>query len=521
MTTSVPPSPGSLSAGGLYTTRVNAERKLLTRFDLQAELGRGSLGVVYRANVTRLGLPVALRVIQDTVPRGTIRLRLHQLAPLVQSFNHPGVARIYDFESGEDRVVIVMEYVEGRSLRTWLDERGRLPIDVALNLFDQALAGVGAAHEHDLVHRDLRPEKLLVSTVGRLKVLDIGYAGLLQELTQRELTDLGSRRLAAIAPERIRGEAFDARADIYSLGVTLYELLTGEPPFAGSTLTVLRGHLDSQPPAHPALPAPLLEVVRLAMAKDPAQRPRTCSELAGLVTTAAALLAVGGRPATSWPAGLNGWPSGDHTACMHAGCGAPASASCEYEDAAGRVCASAWCEDHVSLVGPGAFCRRHAVVVRGLQRDHEPWLLRPRPSLEDRAMSLATVVGDELDEPVREILRRHYFGSSGVAVIGEGMLRRTDSESGGAWERTWGAVRGDRWLHRVDLRISSALPDRVDLFVGGVPVFSATPDWIARRVRREGSNPADRSRFRERVLAAVQAAVDRSPLLTIEPVSRG
>src|SRR5207302_6950923 len=115
---------------------LRADQDPLARFDLHSELGRGSLGVVYQATVKGLGLPVALRVIQDTIPLGTWRSRMHQAAPLLQSFNHPGVVRLYDVKSSADRLILVTEYVKGRSLRSWLDERGGLPPAVALDLFD-------------------------------------------------------------------------------------------------------------------------------------------------------------------------------------------------------------------------------------------------------------------------------------------------------------------------------------------------------------------------------------------------
>src|SRR5438105_1660798 len=214
MTIHVPP------ATGPYFAR--AERDLLARFELESELGRGPLGVVYKATVSGLALPVALRVIQDTVPLGTWRARMHQVVPMLQSLNHPGIARVYDLKSSEDRLVVVTEYVQGRSLRGWLDERGALPMSVALNLFEQALAAVGAAHEHDLLHEDLRPEKFIVSANGRQKLIDIASSSLLQELSSHELVDLGRHRLAYIPPERIRGDRIDARADIYSLGILLY-----------------------------------------------------------------------------------------------------------------------------------------------------------------------------------------------------------------------------------------------------------------------------------------------------------
>src|SRR5438105_10052223 len=134
MSTIVPPRPGSFDprSGASYAPELG-DGNLLGRFVLDAELGRGSLGVVYRATLRRLGLQVALRVIQDSVPAGRIQTRLHQVVPMIQSFSHPGVVRVYDFDQAHDRILIVMEYVEGRSLRAWLGERGRLPPDVALH----------------------------------------------------------------------------------------------------------------------------------------------------------------------------------------------------------------------------------------------------------------------------------------------------------------------------------------------------------------------------------------------------
>jgi hypothetical protein len=485
----------------------------LARFDLHSEIGRGPLGVVYRATVKGLALPVALRVIQDTVPLGTWRTRMHQVVPMLQSLNHPGIARLYDLKSSADRLVLVTEYVPGRSLRSWLDERGPLPLRVALNLFDQALAATGAAHEHDLLHEDLRPEKFIVPPGGRLKLVDIACAPLLRELGSREVADLGRNRLAHIAPERIRGERLDTRADIYSLGVMLHELLSGEPPFSGPSVQVLRSHLEAKPAPHRSIPEPLAEVIRAAMAKDPTDRPRSCSELGGLVAAAATYVphsytAAAGRYSTT------PWQPGERTSCSHVGCDVAAKMRCEYQDEKGRTCASAWCVDHVSHLEVGSFCRRHAVVVRALESQGQSWLLLPRPALEDRAMALVARLGDELDAAVYEVLERRYRASADVDVIGDRRLRRLNRGDESAWERTWGAVRGDRWLHRVDLRVYSSAPDHAAICMDGRLVFTATPDWIARRLRRERPEAGDRAIFREKLLAAIQAAVDRSPLLT-------
>jgi hypothetical protein len=485
---------------------------MLTRFELHSEIGRGALGVVYRATVKGLGLPVALRVIQDTIPLGTWRTRMHQVVPLLQSLNHPGIARLYDLKSSEDRLILVTEYVPGRSLRSWLDERGALPLQVVLNLFDQALAAVGAAHEHDLLHEDLRPEKFIVPANGRAKLVDIACAPLLAELGSRELADLGVNRLAYIAPERIRGDRVDSRADIYSLGAMLYELLSGEPPFLGSTLHVLKSHLDATPPSHRFVPEQLADVIRLAMAKDPADRPRSCSEFGGLVAAAGAAI-----PRVYFTSGRspNGaWHGSEHAGCSQLGCDAAASARCEYQDETGRTCSSTWCADHVWRSEGGAFCRRHAAVVKSLERQGQSWLLMPRPALDDRGMALVARLGDELDDAIYEVLERRYRGSLDVDVIGDRRLRRIRAAADSGWERTWGAVKGDRWLHRVDLRVYASAPDRATVSLDGKPIFVATPDWIMRRVRRERPDAADAARFREKVLAAIQAAVDRSPLLT-------
>jgi hypothetical protein len=470
------------------------------------------MGVVYRAGVKGLALTVALRVIQDTVPPGTWSMRVHQAVPLLQSLNHPGVARLYDLKSSADRLVLVSEYVEGRSLRSWLDERGPLPLPMVLNLFEQALAAVGAAHEHDLLHEDLRAEKFIVPANGRLKLVDLACASLLRELGSRDLADLGPSRLAHIAPERIRGDRVDGRSDIYSLGVMLYELLSGEPPFSGSTVQVLGAHLDADPPSNRSIPEPLAEVIRAAMAKDPADRPRSCSELGGLVANAAAA-ASRTRVANAIQA-PPAWPAGERSECSQLGCGVAALARCEYQDESGRLCGSAWCGDHLMRIDGGSFCRRHSVVVEALEGQGPFWLLLPRPALDDRAMALLARLAEKLDAAIYEVLERRYRGSMDVDVIGDRRMRRVRITSDIAWERTWGAVKGDRWLHRVDLRVYSSAPERAAVSVDGNLVFAATPDWIERRVRRERPDAADRARFVEKVLAAIQAAIDRSPLLT-------
>ena len=140
-----------------------------------------------------------------------------------------------------------MEFVEGRSLRSWLDQYGRFTLDVAMDLIQQMLSAVGAAHDRGIVHRDLKPENVLISTKGKTKILDFGVSKLLD--SKEHLTATGSMvgTPAYMSPEQVKGDPVDHRADIYALGNMLYELLHGEPPFVGTIASVLHSQVFDQP----------------------------------------------------------------------------------------------------------------------------------------------------------------------------------------------------------------------------------------------------------------------------------
>jgi tRNA A-37 threonylcarbamoyl transferase component Bud32 len=270
---------------------------------LEGPVGRGGMGVVYRGRHEKLARAVAIKSIN---PRGThdlrrMRHRFEREAYVQAQLDHPGVVKIYDYIVSEQTYFIVMEYVEGRSLAQLIAEYpDGLPPERALDLFEQILEAVSYAHtfvyrdEHGathrgIVHRDLKPPNIMVTDGDRIKVTDFGIVKLVgAETTDTSKIAYGSPRY--VSPEQAAGEELDQRSDLYSLGVILYEMLTGEPPFGGragakdamSRTEILRAHRE-QPPRPPSelnpSVAPAVEKVLLrALEKKPERRYATADE---------------------------------------------------------------------------------------------------------------------------------------------------------------------------------------------------------------------------------------------------
>src|SRR5437660_1791153 len=161
--------PGALR----HTPKVSTTQ--LGRYPIEAELGRGAMGVVYRSTHPRLDIPVAIKVLAEQYSGDlSFRQRFHREAATVASLNHPGIVRVYDFDEDGPVLFIVMEWVDGRSMRSWLDEYGRFSVDVSVDLIQQLLSAVGVAHDYQVVHRDLKPDNILISNRGKTKILDVG-----------------------------------------------------------------------------------------------------------------------------------------------------------------------------------------------------------------------------------------------------------------------------------------------------------------------------------------------------------
>ena len=256
-------------------------------YQIVSELGRGGMGLVYLAEDTRLGRRVALKVLPAVADGDPgLRERLRREARAAATISHPGVATVYALEEVDDRLFIASEYVPGQTLRALIDG-GPLPPPRALAIAREVARAIGAAHEAGVVHRDLKPENILLTPDGAVKVVDFGIA-LLEGPAATRLTRAGAMlgTPAYMAPEQLLGEPVDARADLYSFGVVLHEMLTGRHPLERSS----PGGAAGSPPS-PAS-RPLLRIARACMRVDPDER----------VTSARALLEALDRTSPDGPA---------------------------------------------------------------------------------------------------------------------------------------------------------------------------------------------------------------------------
>src|SRR5262245_54765055 len=213
----------------------------LGSYRIERPLGRGGMGAVFLAYDTTLHRQVALKVMDEGADGSTSRDRLVREARNAAALNHPHICTVHEVRQDADTTFIAMEYVEGRSLRDRIDERGALPYDEALRYGSQAADGLAFAHEHDVVHRDLKAANAMITTDGRLKLVDFGLARRADALitdatTVASLVPAGvaAGTPYAMAPEQVRGAVTDARTDVWALGVLLYEMLTGAKPFQAS-----------------------------------------------------------------------------------------------------------------------------------------------------------------------------------------------------------------------------------------------------------------------------------------------
>ena len=250
-------------------------------------IGRGGMGVVYRATHVHLGREVALKLLAPELSgNDEFRRRFLRESRLAASFDHPNIITVYDAGDFDGTLYIAMQYVDGVDLAQLLRKQGRLEPLAALPLLDQVAAALDAAHERDLIHRDVKPANVMIAS-GRCYLTDFGltkHAGASAESAAMTRTGAFLGTLSYAAPEQIEGRQVTASTDIYALGCVLYECLTGSPPFSkDSEVALLFAHLNEPPPrptkARPDLPGAIDDVVAKALAKSPEERYRTCGEL--------------------------------------------------------------------------------------------------------------------------------------------------------------------------------------------------------------------------------------------------
>ncbi|HJY76453.1 MAG TPA: serine/threonine-protein kinase [Burkholderiales bacterium] len=264
------------------------EASKLGRYAIQSELGRGAMGVVYKATDTALERTVAVKTVNMALERdGAERYeaRFYQEARAAGSLNHPNIVTVYDVGKEGNVAYMAMEFIEGQELRSLLAEGRALPVSQGVSIAAQVAEGLAYAHQHGVVHRDVKPANIMVLADGPVKITDFGIARMrasTDELTQSGMM-LGSPKY--MSPEQVIGKRADHRSDIFSLGVILYETLTGAAPFSGENVTALMYQIvNFAPPApsavNPAVPELLNFIVAKMLAKPLEERYQTAQELA-------------------------------------------------------------------------------------------------------------------------------------------------------------------------------------------------------------------------------------------------
>ena len=246
------------------------------RYEILELIGTGGMANVYKARCHRLNRLVAIKILKsDLADNADFRRRFHDESQAVAQLSHANIVSVYDVSTNPDREYIVMELIDGITLKQYMEKRGQLNWRESLHFITQIMRGLSHAHSRGIIHRDIKPQNIMVLRDGSVKVADFGIACLAnagQTLTQEAL---GS--VHYISPEQARGDRIDARSDIYSAGVVLYEMLTGRLPFEGdSAVSVAIQHLSSVPLAprdiDPSIPEPLELICMKAMNSDPNKR---------------------------------------------------------------------------------------------------------------------------------------------------------------------------------------------------------------------------------------------------------
>jgi len=253
--------------------------KRIGDYQILDELGSGGMGRVWRVRNVITDRVEAMKVLlPDLAGRQELAARFQREIKLMASLNHPNIAALRTAFTADNQLYMVMEYVEGVTLADKL-EKGPIPVNDAVNYTSQVLSAVGYAHQQHIIHRDIKPANMMLTPQGVVKLMDFGIARAGEE---RSLTMTGTTMgsLSYMSPEQVKGEATDARSDLYSVGVSLYEFVTGQRPFtASSDYSIMAAHVKEapKPPVdlHPGLPPALNEIILMAIAKDPALRFQT------------------------------------------------------------------------------------------------------------------------------------------------------------------------------------------------------------------------------------------------------
>lgn len=252
--------------------------QLIGNYKILERLGHGGMGEVYKGIDITLERPVAIKLMRPELSSNEDLIKRFRLeAVALARLNHPNIVTLYNFSQFDDQFIMVLEFVDGVTLKTLIEDRGAIPWQQAILLVNQALSALEQAHHLKIIHRDIKPSNIMLTQRGLVKLMDFGIARIL-DTTRLTRANHFVGTVEYMAPECIKGQPIDARTDIYSLGVVLYEMLTGHPPFGKSSdlKEAIRLQLEQAPqPPHllvPQLPPLLEKAVLCALAKAPEDR---------------------------------------------------------------------------------------------------------------------------------------------------------------------------------------------------------------------------------------------------------
>jgi Protein kinase domain/zinc-ribbon domain len=296
------PSGSPLSSDSIGGGRFVPGQIVAERYRIVALAGRGGMGEVYRAEDLKLSQIVAIKFLPETLSKDAAALaRFHSEVRIARQVSHPNVCRMFDIGDAEGITFLTMEYVDGEDLSSLVRRIGRLSTDKATEIARQTCAGLAAAHDRGVIHRDLKPANLMLDSAGRIRITDFGLAGIAATIQGAEVR---AGTPAYMAPEQLAGKEVTIKSDLYSLGLVLYEILTGKRAFEASTLPELMRLRDASAPTSPSSLVrdldPLLErVIMRCLEKDPALRPSSALQVAAALPGGdplAAALAAGETP---------------------------------------------------------------------------------------------------------------------------------------------------------------------------------------------------------------------------------
>ncbi|PKM80999.1 MAG: serine/threonine protein kinase, partial [Firmicutes bacterium HGW-Firmicutes-13] len=260
-------------------------RTLANRYQIEEKIGDGGMAVVYKGCDILLNRFVTVKILraQFALDENFVS-RFRREAQAAASLSHPNIVNIYDVGEEEDTYYIVMEYIDGKSLKELINEKGRLPVNQAVNIARQICEGLVHAHKNKIIHRDIKPHNILITRDGRVKVTDFGIARAVTAATLTYNNNVIMGSVHYFAPEQAKGGLAGEKADLYSLGIVIYEMLTGEVPFSGDSpisiaLKHLQENIKSPVEINPDIPPNLEKIILKAAEKDISLRYQNAEEM--------------------------------------------------------------------------------------------------------------------------------------------------------------------------------------------------------------------------------------------------